>query len=81
MTNTIAMERKRLGMTQADLAKEFGKDRSTIARWEANPSMMTGVHLHKLSDMFGCTTDYILGRTDDRVPVLHLANKEEVSHA
>lgn len=74
MANTIAVERKRLGMTQSDLAKEFGKDRSTIARWEADPSVLTGANLHKLSDLFGCTTDYILGRTEERVPVLHLTN-------
>ena len=68
MTNTIAAERKRLGMTQSDLAAKFGKDRSTIARWEADPSIITGNVLRQLSDLFGCTTDYLLGRSEDRVP-------------
>ena len=74
MNNAIAVERKRLGMTQNDLADKLGKDRSTISRWEANPSVMSGENLLQLSEFFGCTADYILGRTDDRVPVLRLTN-------
>lgn len=66
--NAIASERKRLGMSQGDLAKELGVDRSTVVRWEANTGRMSGDSLRTLASMFGCSVDYLLGRTDDRLP-------------
>ena len=68
MANTIASERKRIGLTQSELGEKLGKDRSTISRWESDPSILTGESLSQLSDLFGCTTDYLLGRSEERVP-------------
>ncbi len=68
MTNTIASERKRLGLSQAQLGKKMNKDRSTIGRWEADASIVDGEDLKHLADIFGCSVDYLLGRTHERVP-------------
>ena len=67
-SNTIASERKRMGLTQTDLAEKLKCDRSTISRWEANPNNINGENIIQLSRFFGCSADYILGLTDERVP-------------
>ena len=68
MTNTIASERKRLGLTQAQLGEKIGKDRSTIGRWEANPNPIEAEYLYKLAEIFQCSIDYLLGLTKERTP-------------
>lgn len=69
MVNSIASERMRLGLSQSQLAEKLGKQRSTIARWESDPLSISGSILCELSDMFGCSIDYLLGRTEERVPL------------
>lgn len=66
--NTIAGERARLGLNQEQLGNILGKGRSTVVRWESDPTVITGEYLCKLANLFGCSTDYILGLTDERVP-------------
>ncbi len=66
--NAIASERKRLGWSQTDLGKKIQKDRSTVARWEADPTSMGIQSLLALAQLFKCSTDYLLGLTDERVP-------------
>lgn len=66
--NAIAAERALRGWSQTDLANKMQKDRSTIARWEADPSSMGIPSLCKLSKLFNCYNDYILGLSDERVP-------------
>lgn len=68
MTNTIASERKRLGMTQADLGEILNRDRSAISRMENNILGLDGETLMELSRVFSCSTDYLLGLTEERVP-------------
>ena len=69
MTNTIASERKRLGLSQSGLGEMLGKNRSTIARWEADPSSVTVRYLEMMVEIFGCSLDYLLGRVEERVPI------------
>ena len=66
MTNTIESERRRLGLTQAQLGEKIGKDRSTIGRWEADPSRIEARYLYALSELFQCSIDYLLGLTPER---------------
>lgn len=68
MINTIASERKLLGMTQQQLGEKMGRDRTAIARWEKNPMAIDGETLYKLSGIFHCSVDYLLGITDERTP-------------
>lgn len=74
MTNTIASERKRLGLSQQGLGEMLGKDRSTIARWEADPSSVTVKYLEMMVGIFGCSLDYLLGRVDERTPSNRMAD-------
>ena len=66
--NAIASERARLGLSQDELAQRVGRNRTTIVRWEANSGRVSGETLLMLADLFGCSVDYLLGRTDDRLP-------------
>ena len=66
MANTIASERIRMGLSQEQLAEKVGKSRAVIARWEKNPSAVDDTYLCMLADMFGCSVDYLMGRTPER---------------
>lgn len=69
MVNSIAGERTRIGLSQAELAEKLGvKDRKTIMRWESDPKNVTGDYLCKMSELFGCSVDYLLGLTNERMP-------------
>lgn len=58
--------RKQKKLTQEDLAKLLGLNRTTISKWErpggSEPDIAT---IKKLADIFGVTTDYLLGHTDN----------------
>lgn len=69
MVNTIASERTRMGLSQTQLAEMLGKGRATIAKWESDPLSITGANLCRLSGFFGCSIDYLLGRTEERKPL------------
>lgn len=57
--------RKAKKWTQQELANKLELDRTTISKWErqggSEPDNMT---IAKLADIFGVSTDYLLGRTD-----------------
>lgn len=67
MPSNIASERRRLGLTQSQLAALVGKGRSSICKWEKNPDTIDGGSLKALAHIFSCSTDYLLLRTDERV--------------
>lgn len=57
--------RQSMNLPQEQLARLLGVDRSTISSYESNmrqPSLDT---LLRIADVFGVTTDYLLGRTND----------------
>lgn len=58
-----------MGLSQSELAEKLGiKDRKTVMRWEADPKNASGDCLCKMSELFGCSVDYLLGLTDERIP-------------
>ena len=67
MISNIRGERSRVDMTQEQLAERLGVASSAIRRWEDGTTSPAPKHLLAMSDLFGCTTDYLLGRTDDRL--------------
>lgn len=67
-------ENKRL--SQSDLAKRLGMSQSTIAMWETNKRSLSDDQLNKLADFFGVTSDYLLGRTDEKNDNYSLSEKE-----
>ena len=56
-------------LTQRELGEEIGKTGATICDWEKGKSMPDLYELIGLADIFGVTTDYLLGRVNAYVPM------------
>lgn len=57
----IMENRKRLGMTQDQLAEKLGITAQAVSKWENDLSCPDIATLPKLADIFGTTTDALLG--------------------
>lgn len=66
MPNNIKSERVRAGLSQQELAERLEVSPITIRNWESGKSVLNVSKLLALSDIFQCTTDYILGRCEER---------------
>ena len=53
-------------LTQEELAKKIDTSRSNIANYENDKNMPSVEILDKLSKLFNCSTDYLLGKSDVR---------------
>lgn len=62
----MASERVRMGITQQKMAEKLGVSESTLVRYERDTDAIPPAILKKASDVFGCTVDYLLDRTDER---------------
>lgn len=63
----IASERVRLGLTQSGLAEHLGVTRQTVLRWENGKTQPPTSAIYMMSNLFGCTADYLVGRTEERI--------------
>ena len=61
--NVYRNMRKKQNLTQEELAKKLGVERSTVAKWETEKSIPRVDALLKMSSIFGCTMDELLKRT------------------
>lgn len=57
--------RKEFGITQRELATAVGCSQPMIVLWEKGDCEPTAGSILKLSDVFGCSCDYLLGKRDD----------------
>lgn len=62
----IREERNRIGLTQKELSAKLGRGNGIISNYEKGDRLPPTDILYKLADIFGCSTDYLLGRTDNR---------------
>ena len=60
--------RTEYGYSQKDLAALLNVAQNTISNWENGTREPDNKTLIKLSEIFNCTTDYLLGRTNQRTP-------------
>ena len=58
----IAENRKRLGMTQDQLAEKLGVTAQAVSKWENDQSCPDITMLPRLAEIFGISTDALLGR-------------------
>lgn len=56
----LAMYRKQNNYTQEQLAELLGVSRQAISKWESDLAYPETEKLIKLSDMYGCTLDYLI---------------------
>ncbi|MBQ7542892.1 MAG: helix-turn-helix transcriptional regulator [Clostridia bacterium] len=60
----ITALRKAKGMTQTDLAETLHVSGGTVAMWETGKRTPKAEMLIRIADLFSCTLDYLLGRSD-----------------
>ena len=63
------------GMKQEDLARELNVARTAISKYERCELDLSSATILRLCDIFGCTSDYLLGRSP--VPSPDLSPEEE----
>jgi transcriptional regulator with XRE-family HTH domain len=69
MGNRIRTLREKFGFTQDELADKLGlKTRTSVSSYEAGRAVPSGDSLSAIADLFGVTTDFILGRSNGREP-------------
>ena len=64
MKERINLLRKKMGLSQEELANKIGVSRQAVSKWESGQSMPDLDKIIALSDLFGVSTDYILKGTD-----------------
>ena len=68
MGKNVASERVRLGLTQKEWADRLDISESTAYRIERDDVEPTGEVLIRMSQLCGCTSDYLLGLSNERRP-------------
>ena len=65
----IELERTKLGLNQTDLAKKLGLSSSaSISQYESGDRIPSDDIKIKMSEIFGCSLDYLMGKSDVRNP-------------
>jgi transcriptional regulator with XRE-family HTH domain/ribosomal protein L40E len=54
-------ERKKLGLSQGDLAMKIGVSTKAVSKWETGEAQPTLDNVNHLAEVFGVTTDYLIG--------------------
>ena len=58
------------GMSQAQLGKKLGCHGTTVSKLELEMRQLDPPTICTICDIFGCTADYLLGRSDSRFPTM-----------
>ena len=68
--NRMKELRQEKGWTQTQLGKRIGAAKNTISGYENGDRQITPATICTLCDLFGCTADYLLGRSLSPAPVM-----------
>ena len=63
--------REEKGLLSKDFAKTMSVEPATITNWEKGNRFPKDDVLIKIADYFDCSTDYLLGRTDDKLSKIY----------
>lgn len=64
IVHRIKLLRQEKGMKQSELAKLLNCSATTVSNYEVGIRDIDSATILKLCDIFGCTADYLLGRSD-----------------
>lgn len=65
-------------MTQEQVGQLLGESKETIYKWEKGLRNLKPEDLKKASDLFGCTSDYLIGKADNPNGVYHFYSDPEL---
>ena len=68
--NRIRELREAAGMYQEELGARLNVGKGAISRYELGKRQLDPPTICALCDIFGCTADYLLGRSDSRFPTM-----------
>ena len=60
--NRLRKLRAEKSMTQNELAAKLGVTRATVSLWESGTNRIHSDMLIRLSDIFGCSIDFLCGK-------------------
>ena len=71
------------GWQQSDVAKKLNVTKTTVSRYELGTRQLDPETICTLCDLFGCTSDYLLGRSPSPAPVISASDAEllQIYHA
>jgi len=69
--------RKKAKYTQQELSEKIGVPLTTYANWEQGTRHPDYDVLVKLANIFYCSTDFLLGRTNDEAEILNKPSPDE----
>ena len=68
------------GITQVELAHRLGVSKQSVSNWESNNIQPSIELLEKIADLFGVTTDYLLGRETLRTLDVSGLTPQQIAH-
>ena len=63
---------KQRNIPEASFAADIGMGKNTVNNWKAGRSKTYLKKIEEISDYFGVSVDYLLGRTDDPLPKIQI---------
>lgn len=69
----ISSERRKLGLTQEQLADKMEVSRQAVSRWESDLAFPETEKIIKLARLYGCSTDYLLRYDEEKQDVAEAA--------
>lgn len=63
---SLASARINVGLSQSEVARRIGVDQSSVSCWEAGKRMPRAIMLVRLSELYCCSIDELLGRSVDQ---------------
>ena len=69
--NRIRELREASGWNQEDLGQRLNVGKGAVSRYEQEKRQLDPVLICALCDIFGCTADYLLGRSDNSMPAVN----------
>lgn len=70
--NRIAELRNKKGLSQAQLGKLVGAAQNTVSNWENNNRIPDYNMLEMLSNIFDCSVEYIMGKTENESKIKNI---------
>ncbi len=72
--------RTSLGFNQVEMAKALSVSKQSISNWENSNILPSIDMLERIADMYSVSTDYLLGRTDNRTLDVTGLNPKQIRH-